>query len=64
MGTGLNSREGFDQKVAARVSKLTGENDQMQPQKFFSSTGEGIRTLAVNGLTDSGKQTWLQARIP
>ncbi|KAL5639041.1 hypothetical protein ACGC1H_006529 [Rhizoctonia solani] len=34
VGTGLNTRKGFDVKVAAQISKITGHNFETAPNKF------------------------------
>ncbi|KAG2731082.1 hypothetical protein G9P44_006231 [Scheffersomyces stipitis] len=56
VGTGLNTKKGFDVKVAAEVSKLTGLEFKTAPNKFealaahdaFVETSGALNTVAVS----------------
>lgn len=45
VGTGLNTRKGFDEKVAAEISKITGYDFITAPNKARSFPGISLHSL-------------------
>lgn len=67
VGTGLNAPEGFDVVVAERVSILTGEHFETDPNKFAALTGKdalvaahgAVKALAANLMKIANDVRWL-----
>lgn len=51
VGTGLNTKKGFDSKVAAEVSKITGLDFQTAPNKFEALAAHDALVEASGALT-------------
>ena len=67
VGTGLNAPEGFDELVARKVSEVTGEQFQTDPNKFHALTSKdalvfshgAIKALAANLMKIANDVRWL-----
>ena len=51
VGTGLNTKVGFDVKVAAEISEITGYEFKTAPNKVSLRTGHGRRARPAGGLS-------------
>lgn len=67
VGTGLNAPKGFDEKVAEKVSELTGKNFITAPNKFHALTSKdelvfahgAIKALACDMMKIANDVRWL-----
>ena len=67
VGTGLNAPAGFDEKVAAAVSELTGKRFVTAPNKFHALTSKdeivfahgAVRAMAVDMMKIANDVRWL-----
>ncbi|MCK9170133.1 MAG: class II fumarate hydratase, partial [Treponema sp.] len=67
VGTGLNAPKGFDEKVAAEVSKLTGKDFITAPNKFHALTSKdeivfahgALKALAADLMKIANDVRWL-----
>lgn len=67
VGTGLNAPKGFDKRVAAAVSELTGKDFKTAPNKFHALTSKdelvfahgGLKALAADLMKIANDVRWL-----
>ena len=67
VGTGLNAPKGFDERVAAEISKLTGKDFSTAPNKFHSLTSKdeivfahgAVKALACDMMKIANDVRWL-----
>lgn len=67
VGTGLNAPKGFDEKVAAEISKLTGKNFVTAPNKYHALTSKdeivfahgAVKALAADMMKIANDVRWL-----
>ncbi len=67
VGTGLNAPKGFDERVAAEISKLTGKDFSTAPNKFHALTSKdeivfvhgAVKALACDMMKIANDVRWL-----
>ena len=67
VGTGLNTKEGFDQKVAAKIAELTGRGYTSAPNKFAALAAHdalvmcsgALKTIACSFMKIANDIRWL-----
>ena len=67
VGTGLNAPRGFDERVAAEISKLTGKDFSTAPNKFHALTSKdeivfahgAVKALAADMMKIANDVRWL-----